>query len=144
MNLGIMLLGLAMACMTVGQPESDPRRFRLDVPPHAGSKQTHLLLRDVAVSRNRPVVLRVHALAAGGAKVYLGSTAVPGIAPDAPGMTTLSVLRINVTAGFRRWFEDSPAARKVNIEIRSSDGGDSTMQRARWSIRAVELVHPEL
>lgn len=144
MNLGIVLLGLAMACMTVGQPESDTGRFRLDVPTHAHSKQTHLLLRDVVVPRNRPLVLRVYALGADGTKVYLGSTAALGIAPDAPGMTTLSVLRINVTTEFRRWLQAAPAARKVNIEIRSSDGGDSTMQHARWSIRAVELVHPEV
>lgn len=143
MNLGIGLFGLAMACMTVGQPESDTQRFRLDVPAHADSKQTHLLLRDVAVPRNRPLVLRVYALGADDTKVYLGSTAVPGISPDASGVTSLSVLRINVTTGFHRWLTAARSALKVDIEISASGDSDSTTRHARWSIRAAELVNPE-
>ncbi len=143
MNLWIAMLGLAMACKTVGQPESDTQRFRVDVPKQADSKQTHLLLRDVVTPRNRPVVLRAYALAADNSKVYLGSTAVPGVSPDATGVTSLSLLRINVTTGFRCWLTLARSAPKVDIEISSSSGGDSAAKHARWSIRAAELVNPE-
>src|SRR6266576_894045 len=99
MNLAMTVLTIAVACPRAVQPTDGMRHFRLDVPAHVESEQTHLLLRDVVVPRNQAVILRVYAIAQDGSKIYLGSTAVPAVSEDSAGVTSINVLRINVTAG---------------------------------------------
>jgi len=139
---GRILFGLATACMAAVQPGDGAKRFQVEVPAAVESRQTHLLLRDVVVPRNRAVVLRAYALGADSAKIFLGTTAIPGISREATGTSTTALLRINVTTGLRRWLATSRSARKVDVEISDAGSGDSTAPRSTWSVRAVELVHP--
>jgi hypothetical protein len=143
MNLAITLLTIAVACPGTVQPTDGTRHFRLDVPPRVESEQTHLLLREVVVPRNQPVLLRVYAIAPDGSKIYLGSTAVPAVSEDSAGVTSIGVLRINVTTGLRVWRSAAKGTRSVDIEIDGSNGVGIPVQRSRWSVRALELIHPD-
>ena len=134
------MLGLATACAAAVQPDSGVKHFQLSVPAAVEASQMHLLLRDVVVARNAPIVLRAYAVGADGVRVFLGTTALPAVSRDATGTATTSLLRMNVTSGMRRWRSAAVSASTVNIEIGSS-GRDST-ERVPWSVRAIELVRP--
>jgi hypothetical protein len=144
MSLRAILLGIALACAHSVQPSGEgPKRFQLELPRRVDSRPTYLVLREVTIPANRAVILRVYALRADSGQVLLGSTAVPGVAPDARGVTVLRTLRINATAGLERWLAGSPSARRVNIEIVPVTPGDTTRRALSWGIRTAELVHPE-
>jgi hypothetical protein len=144
MNLGMVLLGLILACSRATSQSSDEiRRFRVDVPPGVDTRQTHLLLHEVRTPRNRPLVLRAYALAPDSSRVYLGSTGLPAISAQAKGETKVALLRINITTGFRRWLTQVTRARKVDLEIRGKEPADSANASVPWSVRTVELVHPD-
>jgi hypothetical protein len=143
MSFGMAILGLLLAGRLAAQSDDGPRRFRVDLPPQAESGQTHLLLHNVTVPRNLPTVLRVYALTSDSAAVYLGSTGLPAISPDAQGNTTVKVLRINVTTGLRRLLAKVPGAREVDLEIRSEGKVNGAGQNRPWSVCAVELVRPK-
>lgn len=143
MNLAITVLTITGACVGALQQADGARRFQLAVPPHVDSEQTHLLLQDVVVPRNQPVVLRVYAVGADGSKIYLGSTAVPAMSEDSGGVTSINVLRINVTSGLRTWRSAVKSARTVSIEISAPSGGSDTTTRPPWSVGKLQLVHPK-
>jgi hypothetical protein len=144
MTLALALVGLFLACgKATSQSDDGTRRFRVEVPTEAASRQTHLLLHDLAVPRNRPVILRVYALAPDSSKIYLGSTALPAVAAEATGQTRIGLTRINVTSGFRRWLKQVPTSRTADLEIRGESPGDTAKGPVPWSLRTVELVHPD-
>ena len=58
------MLGLATACAAAVQPDSGVKHFQLSVPAAVEASQMHLLLRDVVVARNAPIVLRAYAVGA--------------------------------------------------------------------------------
>jgi hypothetical protein len=141
MKIGLMLVTLAVPWAVFAQtPDGESRRFRVEVPAEVAARPTHLLLRDVSVPRNRGVVLRAYVVGDDSAKVYLGSTAIPAISRSAQGATALRLLRINVTTAFRRWFARARSPHTVEIVITPRTGG--TTPDLLWSVRAVELVHP--
>jgi len=143
MNLAITVLTIAVACPGAAQPTDGTRHFRLGMPPRVESEQTHLLLRDVVVPRNQPVLLRAYAIAPDGSKIYLGSTAVPAVSRDSAGVTSINVLRINVTTGLRAWRSVTKGARSVDVEIDAFSGGGVPVQNSLWDVRVLELVHPD-
>jgi hypothetical protein len=142
MNVTMVLFALSASCSSaVPRPDSG-RRFRVDVPPGVGSEQTHLLVKKVTVARNVPLLLRFYVESSAGAKIYLGSTAVPAAAEDAAGVASIEVLRINVTDGFRRWYAAETSPRTAVIEIDASRGGGVEVPSDSWSVGALQLVHP--
>ena len=142
------LLGLAVACAAAAQAGGagdrgdQTRRFELDVPPHAGSRPTYLVIRDLTVPRNASIVIRAYAVGPDSGRVLLGSTTVPGVAPDAEGVSVLPQVRISATRGLRQWLAATPARRRVSVELAVVTPQDSTRSVEPWSVRALELVNP--
>lgn len=142
MNPLIVSVGLAVACASVGQGGGGTH-FEVQLPPDLASRETHLLLRNVQIPRDRAIVLRAYALDADAKKIFLGSTGMPGVSPDSSGTTLVNVLRIIVTRGIREWSLKYPNARTVVIEVGPSDGRAGPIEPAGWKVGAVELVHPD-
>jgi len=142
MTPSVSLLAFALACASARQGASGARRFDVTLPPDIAARETHLVLRNVEVPRNRAVVLRAYAVAAGDTQpVYLGSAGIPGVSPTASGKTALGVVTVIVTRGIRQWVSAHPGAKTISIEIRPTTGRDTT--RVDWSALRVELVHPD-
>ena len=141
MNIALLALALGVSCGRIEKP-SEAVRFRVDLPPLTGSEQVHLLMQNVTVARNNPVVFRLYAIAPGSPKVYLGSTGVPAISADSAGMTSIDVLRINVSDGVRKWRLAAPEARTIEIEINALGDGGLSIPSLRWSIGGIRLIHP--
>jgi hypothetical protein len=142
MNLAMVLLAISASCSSAVPRTDAARRFRVEVPPGVESEQTHLLVKKLVVARNVPLILRFYAKASVGSKIYLGSTAVPAVAEDAVGTTSIDVLRINVTDGLRRWYSAEKNARIAVIEIEASRGGGVEVSGETWSVSELRLVHP--
>jgi hypothetical protein len=142
MSVRLTLAGLALACATAIQsPPDGRRRVQLDLPLDIPTRHTHLLLRSVAVPRNRAIVLRAYALLADSAgRVFLGSAGIPAIAPEASGVTALPEVRINVTTGLRRWLAVSGSPTRVTVEIVAAAGADTTAAPISWTLRDAAFV----
>ena len=134
---------MAVACGGAAlQTTAGPRSFRIAVPSNVESMQTHLLLLDVVTPQNQPIILRAYALGRDSSKVYLGSTALPGLSQDASGTRSVDTLRINVTSPLRSWRKATPSADTVEIQLMAFTSGSVAFDGA-WSVRSVKLVHPQ-
>lgn len=141
MSPAVTLMTLTIACAGAVRTEAAPQvlRLTLELPTGIETDQTHLLLRDVTVPRNRGVILRAYAIGRDSIATYLGSAAIPAFARAAAGEFTAKELRINVTSGLRRWRAENRDARAVTVEIRQATGDSSTVQ-TDWRVGSAALV----
>ena len=139
MNATTIVVSLLLACGSHRQVSDTARHFRIAVPERSGSGSALLVLHEVTVPNNRPVILSAYAISGDSTRILLGSTGLPAIAPEATGSTTHSMLRISVTSGLHRWAELARGARQVDIEVKAEGPADTTGVVA-WSVNRVELV----
>jgi hypothetical protein len=121
-----------------GDPRTT-RHFRIALPELSGSGTALLVLHDVAVPNNRPLILHAYAVAPDSSRILLGSSGLPAIAPDAKGSTTHLKLPISVTSGLQRWLELARGATQVDIEVKAEVQPD-TAGPVAWSVGGAELV----
>jgi hypothetical protein len=139
MTARFVVFALSIACATTSQSGPSRQQFELEVPARVGEAQTYLVLKDVEAPRNASIVLRAYALLPDTGRMLLGSTAIPGVAPDARGVTTVRELRINVTSALRRYV-GLTTSRKVRVDVVSV--ADSSAVTPQWRARAAEFVQP--
>jgi hypothetical protein len=143
MRIATAAFALSVACGgTVLQATAVPLSFRIPVPANVESKQTHLLFLGVATPQDRPVILRAYGVGPDTSQMYLGSTALPGLSPDALGTRTVDTLRVNVTPGLRAWRTVTGSRDSIEIQIKAFTSG-SVPFGGTWSVRSVRLVHPQ-
>ena len=140
MSTNMIVMGLILACGGAHQVSDSTRRFRVAVPELVGSGPVLLVLHDVTVPSNRPVTLRAYAVAPDSSRIFLGSSGLPGVSPDAKGPITRPMLRISVTAGLRRWAEAARGAQEADIEISPDVASDTASSHLSWSLRSVEVM----
>jgi hypothetical protein len=140
MNTTAIVLSLILACGSHRQVSDTTLKFRIAVPEPAGSGPAVLVLYDVSVPSNRPMILRAYAVAPDSTRILLGASGLPGIAPDAKGRTTHEALRMSVTSGLRRWAAAAKGASQIDVEISAEAPPDTAAGRLVWSVKRVELV----
>ena len=140
MNTTAILVSLILACGSHHQVSDTTKHFTIGVPEVAGSGSTVLVLHDVSVPGNRPVMLRAFAVAPDSTRIPLGASGLPALAKNAKGSITHPALRIGVTSGLRRWVEVAKGAKEIAIEISAETPADTAAGRLEWSVGQVELV----
>jgi hypothetical protein len=139
MNTTAIVLSLILACGSHRQVSDTTLKFRIAVPESAGSGPAVLVLHDVSVPSNRPMILRAYAVAPDSTRILLGASGLPAVAPDATGLSTHAALRMSVTSGLQRWAAAAKGASQMDVEI-SAEPPDTAAGRLVWSVKRVELL----
>jgi hypothetical protein len=133
-------LGLLAAACGLGAAEPARGLFKTPVPRDwRTAERLMLVLNDVAVPKNRPVVLQVHATDKERDEALLGSYGIPGESETSSGQWTFEALRINVTGPLRRWLQAGPSSETVALRVTLMDGTGRTLDEPHWTVRSVEL-----
>jgi hypothetical protein len=122
--------------------DGPPRVFETRVPDAwRTADRLMLVVKDLSVAKNRPVVFEFFATGEGRKPELLGSYGIVAESDEAAGDWHFESIRVNVTRPLRRWL-DPGAATTVSIRVDVVDGNRQPMRDLRWTAKSIAIETP--
>jgi len=132
--LALMLAGGA----TAARPSVS--RFVITLPEDwRDAESMTLVLRDVAVPRNRSAIFQVLVADEAGQETLLGSFAVVAISPDAEGQSHHEAFRVNMKRPLSRWGKENPRTSVLRLRVTPIDSKRQVIENLDWSAGDVAI-----
>lgn len=132
----LLAVGVSMSCAMAG----GSREYLLALP--AGIDTAHrvtLVLSEVRLPRNAAVVLRARTADSAATEISLGSIGLLAQSKTAEGTVLHAALRIDVTKALKRWRQNHPGVREINVRV-VPYAGVTPLPDLEWSADSAALA----